>query len=124
MSILLKWFSAHAKNRMLVPAKTKHYPTSRRKVKLMNNDDRLQENDLKIIKVLYDQWKRTNFGQSFQAESSNVDLVLEEAGMSWEQACPVLNNLQDFDFIAWDGNDIKILPSGIKYSLGQFDHLQ
>jgi hypothetical protein len=89
----------------------------------MEKNDKLKNEDLKIIKVLYDDWKKTN-PDGFQAESINLNKILNDTGMSKEQANSIFNNLQDFDFISRDGDEIKLLPSGIKYSLGQFDNLQ
>ncbi len=87
--------------------------------------DKIQQPDLQIIKALYDKWKQTNKDRiTFDAQSYNLQSFLSEIGMSQETAKHHLDNLQSFDFVTWDKDEIKLLPSGIKYSLGQFDHLQ
>ncbi len=86
--------------------------------------DKLQEPDLKIVKVLYDNWKSANKDQlTFNAENLSLQDVLSGVGMSKAQAQTHLESLQAFDFIEFDDDNIKLLPSGIKYSRGQFDHI-
>lgn len=90
----------------------------------MKTVDRIQEKELKIVKVLFDNWKKEKNGElNFNAESCNIHTVLNEAGMTKPQAGPHLKNLQDFDFIEYDKDDVKLLPSGINYALGQFDKM-
>lgn len=90
----------------------------------MRTVDRLHESDLKIIKVLYDNWKQDKGGElKFDAQSCDINMILNEAGMTKPQAGPHLKNLQDFEFIEYDKDQVKILPSGINYALGQFDKM-
>ncbi len=89
----------------------------------MKTTDRLKEQDIKIVKALYDEWKRSKGGElKFDAESRVIEDVLAETGMTKNQAGPHLKNLQDFDFIEYDKDQIKLLPSGINYALGRFDN--
>ncbi len=86
--------------------------------------DKLQETELKIIKALYDQWKIQNTDHiTFQAQNSSLKQMLSDIGISINQAQTHLKSLQAFDFIEFDQNNIKLLPSGIKYARGQFDHI-
>ncbi len=86
--------------------------------------DKLQDTELKIIKTLYDKWKSANTEHaSFEAESTNLDQTVLSLGMSLNQAKTHLESLQAFDFIEFDANKIKLLPSGIKYARGHFDHI-
>ncbi len=86
--------------------------------------DKLQETELRIIKALYDEWKATNTENvSFQAESMELKQILSDIGMSQNQAKTHLESLRAFDFIQFEGDNIKLLPSGIKYARGQFDHI-
>lgn len=90
----------------------------------MKTTDRLKEPDIKIVKALYDEWKRNKHGQlSFDAESRAIRDVLTETGMTKDQAGPHLKNLQEFDFIEYDKDYVKLLPSGINYALGSFDKM-
>lgn len=84
--------------------------------------DKIQEPDLKIIGVLYNNWKETNKGDlSFDADSCSLQSVVNGAGLPEDEVKPHLKSLQDFDFINFDGERVKLLPSGIKYAQGQFD---
>ena len=86
--------------------------------------DKLQQTELKIIRALYDKWKTQNTDHvTFQAQSSSLAQTLSDLGMSMNQAQTHLQSLQAFDFIEFDANNIKLLPSGIKYARGQFDHI-
>jgi hypothetical protein len=86
--------------------------------------DKLQEPDLKIIKALYDNWKTTNKNElSFNAPSCSLQNVLKQAGISDSAGQSHLESLQAFDFIEFDEDNIKLLPSGIKYARGQFDNI-
>ena len=86
--------------------------------------DKLQETELKIIKALYDKWKAQNTDHvTFQAPNNSLRQMLSDIGMSVNQAQTHLESLQAFDFIEFDQNSIKLLPSGIKYARGQFDHI-
>ena len=86
--------------------------------------DKLQETELRIIKALYDKWKAQNTDHvTFQAQNVSLNQMLGDIGMSINQAHTHLESLQGFDFIEFDKNNIKLLPSGIKYARGQFDHI-
>lgn len=86
--------------------------------------DKLQEPELKIIKALYDKWKTQNTDHvTFEAQNSSLKQILSDIGMSVTQVQTHLESLQAFDFIEFDHNSIKLLPSGIKYARGQFDHI-
>jgi hypothetical protein len=90
----------------------------------MRTTDRLQEPDIRIVRALYDDWKRSKNGQlSFDAESRDIQDVLTEIRMTKNQAGPHLKNLQDFEFIEYDKDSVKLLPSGINYALGRFDKM-
>lgn len=90
----------------------------------MRTTDRLQEPDIRIVRELYDDWKRSKNGQlSFDAESRNIQDVLANIGMTKNQAGPHLKNLHNFDFIEYDKDNVKLLPSGINYALGLFDKM-
>ena len=86
--------------------------------------DKLKEPELKIIKALYDKWKAANTEQvTFRADNASIQQTISGLGMSMNQARTHLESLQAFDFIEFDANSIKLLPSGIKYARGQFDHI-
>ena len=86
--------------------------------------DKLQEPELKIIKALYEKWKAANTEHvTFQADSINLDEALSGLGISKDEASSHLASLQAFDFLKLDGNYVQLLPSGIKYARGQFDHI-
>jgi hypothetical protein len=88
----------------------------------MKTVDRLQEPDMRIVKALYDDWKKDKKGElSFDAESRSISDLLAETGMNKNQAGPHLKNLQNFEFIEYDKENVKLLPSGINYALGVFD---
>jgi hypothetical protein len=87
--------------------------------------DKLHEQDLKIIKVLYDDWKSTMNGSiKFEAKSCSIDTLLNATGMTKPQAGSYLKNLESFDFIEYDKDSVKLLPSGINYALGHFDRIK
>jgi len=86
--------------------------------------DKIQQKDLKIIRALYNDWKKTNSGNvSFDAESCSLQHVISASGLSEKEVTDHLRNLQGFDFVEFDGDRVKLLPSGIKYARGQFDNI-
>lgn len=86
--------------------------------------DKIQDVELKIIRELYNAWKNKNQNEvNFDADPCGLQSVLSRAGLSTNQARPHLESLQAFDFIEFDANKIKLLPSGIKYARGQFDNI-
>lgn len=90
----------------------------------MKVTDKIQEQDLKIIRALYNEWKEANKATAnFDAESLSLQSVLSASGLSENEAIDHLKNLQGFDFIEFDGDRVKLLPSGIKYARGQFDNI-
>ena len=90
----------------------------------MKVTDKIQEQDIKIIRALYNEWKKTNSGNvSFDAESCSLQHVISASGLSENEAIDRLRNLQGFDFVEFDGDGVKLLPSGIKYARGQFDNI-
>jgi hypothetical protein len=90
----------------------------------MKVTDKIQEQDLKIIRALYDDWKAASNGNlSFDAESCSLQTVISASGLPENEAIDRLRNLQGFDFIGFDGDRVKLLPSGIKYARGQFDNI-
>jgi hypothetical protein len=90
----------------------------------MHTEDRLKDAELRIIRELYERGKKPGSEVSFKTESHELGNVLSGLGMTEASAKPALQNLKEFDFIEWDEGRVKLLPSGIKYSLGQFDGLQ
>jgi len=86
--------------------------------------DRIQQKDLKIIRALYNEWKKANSGSlSFDADCCSLQSVISASGLSENEAIDRLRNLQGFDFVEFDGDRVKQLPSGIKYARGQFDNV-
>lgn len=86
--------------------------------------DKIQQKDLKIIRALYIDWKKANNGNvSFDAESCSLQHVISASGLSEKEVTDHLRNLQGFDFVEFDGDRVKLLPSGIKYARGQFDNI-
>jgi len=86
--------------------------------------DKIQQQDLKIIRALYNDWKAANSGNlNFEAESCSLQSVISASGLSENEAIDRLRNLQGFDFVEFDGDRVKLLPSGIKYARGQFDNV-
>jgi hypothetical protein len=49
--------------------------------------------------------------------------VISASGLLENEAIDRLRNLQGFDFVEFNGNRVKLLPSGIKYARGQFDNV-
>ncbi len=94
------------------------------RIKTMRIADKIQDAELKIIRELYNAWKNKNRDTvNFDADSCGLQSVLSRAGLSTNQARTHLESLQAFDFIEFDENNIKLLPSGIKYARGQFDNI-
>ena len=90
----------------------------------MNITDKIQEPDLKIIRTLYSNWKETNKGDlSFDADSCSLQSVVNGAGLPEKEVKSHLESLQGFDFVKFDKERVKLLPSGIKYAQGQFDKI-
>jgi len=87
----------------------------------MRIEDRLQDTEIKIIKTLYDHRNKSDKVITFDADSYDLTDIIKESGISKNNAMSALKNLKDFDFIEWDKGRVKLLPSGIKYSKGQFD---
>mgnify|MGYP000879554239 CR=1 FL=1 len=90
----------------------------------MKITDKIQEQDLKIIRALYNDWKAANNGNlNFDADSCSLQSVISASGLPENEAIDHLRNLQGFDFVEFDGDRVKLLPSGIKYARGQFDNI-
>ena len=90
----------------------------------MNIVDKIQEPDLKIIRTLYNNWKEANEGNlSFDADICSLQFVVNGAGLPENEVKSHLESLQGFDFVKFDGEGVKLLPSGIKYAQGQFDKI-
>lgn len=90
----------------------------------MNIIDKIKEPDLKIIGALYNNWKESNKGDlNFDADSCSLQSVVSAAGLTENEVKPHLQSLQGFDFVEFDGDRVKLLPSGIKYARGQFDNI-
>jgi len=90
----------------------------------MKVTDKIQQKDLKIIRALYNEWKKSNSGTAnFNADSCSLQSVISASGLSENEAIDHLRNLQGFDFVEFDGDRVKLLPSGIKYARGQFDNV-
>lgn len=87
----------------------------------MRIEDRIQDTELKLIKALYEHGKEKSTEVTYDAPSFNLYAILDELRMSENEARPALKNLVDFDFLEWDKDSVKLLPSGIKYSIGQFE---
>ncbi len=86
--------------------------------------DKIQEQDIKLIRALYNEWKAANNGNlSFDAESMSLQSVINASGLPENEAVDRLRNLQGFDFVEFDGEKVKLLPSGIKYARGRFDYI-
>ncbi len=84
--------------------------------------DQIQEPDLKIIRTLYNNWKETGKGGlSFDADSCSLQSVVKGADLPESEVKSHLESLQDFAFVEFGGDRVKLLPSGIKYAQGQFD---
>jgi hypothetical protein len=86
--------------------------------------DKIQQPDLKLIRVLYNGWKEENRSAlDFEAESCSLQSVVSAAGLPLSEAKAHLESLRGFDFVEFDGDRVKLLPSGIKYARGQFDNI-
>lgn len=86
--------------------------------------DKIQDIDAKIIKVLYDEWKKTSDGNlTYESESYNLQTLLKDTGMTENQLRSHLGNLADFDFVEFDKDKVKLLPSGINFALGYYDKM-
>ena len=86
--------------------------------------DKIQEPDIKIIRDLYNNWKQANQDSlNFEAETCSQQSVVNAAGLPEKETEAHLRSLQGFDFIEFDGDRVKLLPSGIKYARGQFDNI-
>ncbi len=86
--------------------------------------DKIQEPDLKIIRTLYINWKESDKGNlSFDADSCSLQSVVNGAGLPENEVKSHLKSLQDFEFVNYDGNGVKILPSGINYAQGHFGEI-
>ena len=91
----------------------------------MKVTDKIQEKDIKLIGALYNDWKAANNGKvSFDAESCSLQSVISASGLPENEAIDRLRNLQGFDFVEFDGDRVKLLPSGIKYARGQFENVR
>jgi len=91
----------------------------------MKTVDRIQDKDLKILRVLFDKWKQTHQGRlSFDAESYDAVDIYKAVGISKDQFRSHTENLERIDFISLEEGRVKLLPSGINYCLGQFDHMR
>jgi hypothetical protein len=87
--------------------------------------DRIQDKDLIILKVLFDKWKETHQGKlAYDAE------FYEDASIQYATKIPKdsfrshLENLERIDFVSLENDQVKLLPSGINYCLGQFDKMR
>jgi len=90
----------------------------------MKVTDKIQDQDLRLIRALYNDWKEANNGKvSFDADSCSLQSVISASGLPANEAIDRLRNLQGFDFVELDGDKVKLLPSGIKYARGQFDNI-
>jgi hypothetical protein len=91
----------------------------------MKTIDAIQDKDLKILKVLFNKWKQTHQGRlSFDAQAYDAVSIYQAVGISKDQFTSHLKNLERIEFVAWDNDRVKLLPSGINYCLGQFDNMR
>jgi hypothetical protein len=87
--------------------------------------DAIQEKDIRILRVLYGKWKQTHEGRlAYDAEAYDAVSIYQAAGLPKDQFQSHLKNLQNIEFLAYDGDMVKLLPSGINYCLGQFDNMK
>ena len=87
--------------------------------------DAIQEKDLIILKVLFDKWKETHQGKlSFDAESYEESSIQYISKIPKDSFYSHLENLERIDFVALEHGQVKLLPSGINYCLGQFDKMR
>ncbi len=87
--------------------------------------DAIQDKDIKILKVLFNKWKETHQGRlSFDAEQYDGVSIYQAAGLSKDQFGSHLKNLERIEFVSWENGSVRLLPSGINYCLGQFDHMR
>ena len=87
----------------------------------MKIDDKLQDHEIQIIKALYEHGKKKTNEVTFQADSYRLSGILNELKMPENIAKSALKNLADFEFVEWEKDNIKLLPSGIKYSMNVFE---
>lgn len=86
--------------------------------------DKIQDPDIKIIKALYDKWKKTSDGNlTYEAESYDLQSIVNDTGMAEKQLKSHLGNLASFDFVEYDNDMVKLLPSGINFALGYYDKM-
>lgn len=91
----------------------------------MKTVDRIQDKDLKILKVLFDKWKQTHQGRlSYDAESHDAVDIYNAVGITKDQFRSHTENLERIEFLSLDEGRVKLLPSGINYCLGQFDNMR
>jgi hypothetical protein len=96
-----------------------------REEKAMKIIDAIQEKDIKILRVLYNKWKETHQGRlSYDAEAYDAVSIYQATGLTKDQFRSHLENLEHIEFLSYDGTQVKLLPSGINYCLGQFDNMR
>ena len=87
--------------------------------------DKIKDSDLKIIKALYDKWKTTHQGvRTYDAQSCDITQLASETGLTENETRTHIGNLSSFDFVAQSQDQVKLMPSGIKYALGHFDNVK
>ena len=87
--------------------------------------DKIKQADLIIIKALYDKWKPAHQNvRSYDAESCSLQILAKEINLPAEEMIDHLQSLSGFDFVELDQDQVKLLPSGIKYALGHFDDIK
>ncbi len=87
--------------------------------------DRIQERDLTILKILFDKWKEMHQGKlSFDAQAYEASSIQYATKIPKESFESHLENLKRIDFVELEKGQVKLLPSGINYCLGQFDKMR
>jgi DNA-binding IclR family transcriptional regulator len=87
--------------------------------------DAIQEKDIRILRVLYDKWNETHVGKlSYDSQTYDYASIYQATGLTKEQFHSHLKNLQSIEFLSFDEEEVKLLPSGINYCLGQFDDMR
>ena len=87
--------------------------------------DAIQDQDLRILKALFDKWKETHKGRlSFDAEFADDNTIQYVTKIPKDSFYSHLENLEHIDFVALEHGQVKLLPSGINYCLGQFDKMR
>jgi hypothetical protein len=86
--------------------------------------NKLEEIEHKILQALYAHVKDNDKIVTYDKAPFILSDILNEADLQKNAAGNALKNLEDFDFVEVEKDSIKLLPSGLKYSIGFFDHLQ